>query len=466
MTAALLKAEKTRASLVATTDVATRESYSQYLTPYQTALLAASMMAENNEGRVLNCLDLGAGTGILSVALADRYANNIKVVGVEIDSRLASICDSELGKLPIAYTVINEDALVFPIESKYDRVILNPPYKKMAADDPRQNSLPVHSPNLYSAFLMRAIDALAPGGQCVAIIPRSWMNGQYFQPFRKWMLDRVSIDALHIYGSRTDVFSDTDVLQETMLLAVSKSKQKPKVFVSQSLGKDCERTVHAFSFNSLVDDDGSRTVRVNPIESEQLVGLDSLKDEGLCASTGKVVDFRSRDVLSFEYHEGFNKLIYACNFSDAGFVHPVEGKKAQWIDCRSDKRKKQLIDAGSYVVVKRFSSKEEKRRVKASVLTLEHPEALENHLNYIHGGTSRKTVPLSLNEARGLTLWLNSTDVEEWFRSRSGSTQVNASDLNAMPIPPKPLLIKLGEQWRFGMSQQEVDESCRRLVTL
>ena len=75
-------------------------------------------------------------------------------------------------------------------------------------------------------------------------------------------------------------------------------------------------------------------------------------------------------------------------------MHPVDGYKPQWIDCSSEKYAKQLIPAGSYVVVKRFSSKEEKRRVKAHVLDLDEPQALENHLNYIHAGTPRRTVPL------------------------------------------------------------------------
>lgn len=463
--AALLSAEKTRSAVVSATDTAVREGYSQYLTPFQTASLAASMMSESTGDKPLKCLDLGAGTGILSVAMAERYSNNISVDGIEIDSNLASVYHDELERLDISHSVVNDDALLAPIACNYDRVILNPPYKKMAADDPRQSKLPVRSPNLYAAFLMRAIDALAPGGQCVAIIPRSWMNGQYFQAFREWMLDRVSIDMLHVYGSRTEIFSDTDVLQETMLLAISKSKQKSEVRVSESSDKESVRTVHNYPYESLVDVDGSRAVRVCPVKSPQLEGLKSLKEEGFCASTGKVVDFRSRDVLSHEYREGLNRLIYACNFTDEGLVHPVDSRKAQWIDCSSDSRKKQLIGEGSYVIVKRFSAKEERRRIKASPLTLTQPEALENHLNFIHGGTPRKTVALSEREAYGLAVWLGSTAIEEWFRSRSGSTQVNASDLNAMPVPSRASIAELGNKWHNNMSQKEIDEACRLLAT-
>lgn len=278
------------------------------------------------------------------------------------------------------------------------------------------------------------------------------------------MLDSVSIDALHIYGSRTEIFSDSDVLQETMLLAISKDRQKAEVRVSESQDKTDEQTVNSYPFSSLVDEAGDKTIRVRPVESAMLGKLKTLKEEGLCASTGKVVDFRSRDVLSFDFKEGLRRLIYSCNFSDDGFRHPVEEGKAQWIDCSAEKQRKQLIGPGSFVVVKRFSSKEERRRVKAYPLNLPEAEALENHLNFIHAGTPRKTVPMTELEANGLSLWLRSTQIEEWFRSRSGSTQVNASDLNAMPTPSRSSLSLLGEQWRQGISQEEVDAQCRSLM--
>lgn len=162
--AALLSAEDTRTATVANTTVDMREGYSQYLNPYQTALLAASMMPDNMSTNQLRCLDLGAGTGILSVAMAERYDGNVFVDGIEMDSHLAAIYDAELSRLGIAHNTIIADVLSMSIEEKYDRVILNPPYKKMTADDPRQASLPVRSPNLYSAFLMLAIKALKSGG--------------------------------------------------------------------------------------------------------------------------------------------------------------------------------------------------------------------------------------------------------------------------------------------------------------
>lgn len=461
---ALLTAERTRSRVVATTTETTRSGYSQYLTPYQTAKLAAAMFSNANDGRMLRCLDLGAGTGILSVALAERYGGRMSVDCVELDPELAAICDNELARFEVKRRVVVGDALMVPIESGYDRVILNPPYKKMPAGDARQAGLPARSPNLYSAFMMVALWALAPGGECVAIVPRSWTNGQYFRQFRSWALSYCSLDAMHIYGSRTEIFSDTNVLQETMLVRFSKKPQSPTVRVSESQVKDGEPVVHEYAFNELVDTGDDLAIRMTPAERGLLDGMATLKASGLCASTGKVVDFRSRGVLRSDFEPGLNRLIYARNFTAKGFEHPVEGYKQQWIDCSSEKFAKQLIPAGSYVVVKRFSSKEEVRRVKAHVLDIDEPQALENHLNYVHAGTTRRTVPLDASLARGLALWLSSTAVDAWFRARSGSTQVNASDLNAMPVPSMDQLVELGSHWSLGLVQEEVDGLCQSVL--
>lgn len=489
----LLEAELLRSHIVSVTTEDVREEFAQYLTPYQTARLAASMFSDARGGRPLRCLDLGAGTGILSAALLERYAGAAEVAEaadaieldcVELDPKLAALCDAELARVArrestrnpirhgIRHRVLVGDALTMSFPASYDRVILNPPYRKMAASDPRQRGLPAKSPNLYCAFLMKALQALAPGGECVAVVPRSWTNGTYFRDFRRWAFSVASLDALHFYGSRSEIFSDTKVLQEMMLVRFSKKPQSEFVTVSESHGKDGTPVVRTYPISALVAFDDDLVVRVAGEGTgkgafdalEALEALPRLKAAGLCASTGKVVDFRSRELLREHGADGCVRLFQPCNFTVDGVKHPLPGGKPQWMDASSATTAKRCVPAGDYVVVKRFSSKEEPRRVKACVLHLDEPAALENHLNVIHAGTPRAVVPLDSRLARGLTAWLSSSDVETWFRARSGSTQVNASDLNAMPVPEKAGLLKLGEAWRRTLSQDETDALCRRAL--
>jgi adenine-specific DNA-methyltransferase len=121
------------------------------------------------------------------------------------------------------------------------------------------------------------------------------------------------------------------------------------------------------------------------------------------------------------------------------------------------------VPPGAYVLVKRFSAKEEKRRLCAAVC---HPDCLppsdlgfENHLNYYHQD-GRGMPPLL---AKGLAAYLNSTLVDSYFRQFSGNTQVNASDLRAIPYPDHGTLIRIGEVLGPTMpSQDELDRLVSR----
>lgn len=462
MEALLQRAETTRLRAIASTDIDVRQEYAQFLTPPQTARLASNMFS--NSDTALRCLDLGAGTGMLSSTLFSRYGAKIEHIDAyEIESSLAQVCRRELAQLGVAHDVFNCDVLIEQPKCQYQRIILNPPYKKMAADDWRAALLPVRTPNLYAAFVVLAIQKLAPLGECVAIIPRSWMNGQYFAPFRKWILENASIDAMHIYGSRSEIFSDTDVLQETMLVRFSRRKQVPKISISTSDTKQEEPTSESFLAESLIDyDDDLKIIRVAPDNKLARFSM-RLGTSGFCPSTGKIVDFRSREILRDEAAKDCVPLLYSCNFSQGSCSHPVKSDKAQWLYVDSEKTNKLLTQPGSYVVVKRFSAKEETRRVKAFPLTVEKPIALENHLNFIHGGTPRSVIPLESDVAKGLSLWLNSTLIDDWFRDLSGSTQVNACDIKRMPIPSKEQLIALSCKWSPALTQIEIDELCEKV---
>lgn len=452
----LENADLVRLIRISETPLETREKFEQYLTPYQTARLAASFFS-NRDGGPLRCLDLGAGTGILSAALFERYGVSVSIDAVEIDANMASICEKELTRLGVEHKTFVGDALGFTAQGAYDRVVLNPPYRKLSAANPYQDVLPVKVPNIYAAFVVKACSCLSEQGECVAIIPRSWMNGPYFASFRAWVYSHCSIDMVHIYDSRRDVFNDTDVLQEVMIVKFSRLPQSPRVLVSTSTGKaDCDIVSYPYPFESLVDvSQSGAPMRVKPDAYAR--SLQTLREIGLLASTGKVVEFRQRDYLRAEGEGNASRLLYPCNFITNGTRHPIACAKPQWISELCPNGASLLLPAGSYVVVKRFSSKEQPRRVMAFVLQAQEPVALENHLNYVHAGTARHTVPLDELTAKGVCLWLNSSYVDETFRAVSGSTQVNASDLNAMPIPDCETLQRLGELWNEDMDLRQID---------
>ncbi len=452
------RADKVRLNTINRTSRNIREKYSQYLTPPETALTAVSMFSKTKNPKI-DCLDLGAGTGILTVALYERFKNKInKIDAVEIDKVLSSILSKELSSLNIPYELIIGDAFTKTPNKKYDCIILNPPYKKMKADDARQKLLPCNVANLYAAFMLIGLTHLKKYGEMIAIVPRSWTNGQYFNAFRKYIFNNYSLDFMHIYGSRKDIFSDTNVLQETMIVKFSKQRQTHEIFVSYSESKSDNVKLNLYKADELINFN-DLTVRVVP-KSDKLP-FSTIKAVGLCPSTGKIVDFRNKDSLYKDnpHLSDVYPLFYAGNFVENKILHPRNFGKPQWFLAKEPKQKRTLIQPGAYTIIKRFTSKEEKKRVVAYPLVIKNPVALENHLNFIHEGTSRKVVPLrSKRLAEGLALWCNSSLIDEWFRGISGSTQVNASDIKQFPCPTLKELEKMGRFWKWNLTQEEIDK--------
>lgn len=71
--------------------------------------------------------------------------------------------------------------------------------------------------------------------------------------------------------------------------------------------------------------------------------------------TGIIVDFRTRDVLRNELEDGAYPLLYSQHIKEGKVVWPL-GKEGEVI--KTDK-KSYLQENGDFLIVKRFTSKEE-----------------------------------------------------------------------------------------------------------
>ncbi len=73
-------------------------------------------------------------------------------------------------------------------DERFDCAILNPPYRKIRTESREREflrAIGVETSNLYAGFLAVTARLLASGGEMVAITPRSFCNGPYFEPFRR-----------------------------------------------------------------------------------------------------------------------------------------------------------------------------------------------------------------------------------------------------------------------------------------
>lgn len=464
----------------------------QFMTPSSVATFMASLFYKS---KLAPCrlLDAGAGVGALSCAFIDRWVSghlkfkSVDVTAYEIDPILRFHLDKTLSsysaRVSVTKRIIKDDFirdaanLYKSGEGGFTHAILNPPYKKINSLSEHRRTLRevgIETVNLYSAFVALSVALMASGGQVVAIIPRSFCNGPYYKPFREFLLQRASIRGIHLFDSRSKAFKDDDVLQENIIIHLECGAKQGDVIVTTSTDDTfSDVTKHTQPFIRIVHpNDVDKFIHIpinhelNAIESSDSISY-SLEEIDVKVSTGPVVDFRLKEHLCYNPQKGTVPLIYPAHFSDQNIVWPKIGIKKPNAIKRNIDTDKWLYPNGYYCVVRRFSSKEEKRRIVANVIdpaTLNNAEVigLENHLNVYHDG--KKGLPELL--ARGLAVYLNSTAVDDNFRRSSGHTQVNATDLKKMKYPSRKILIALGKwaKQQANLNQKMIDKKMDELT--
>ena len=461
----------------------TRKKLGQFMTPSNIATFMASMFAHEHPS--VRLLDAGAGMGSLLAAYVDRACainsseRHISATAIELDPVLArraqatlTECEAQCHQSGLQFSgkLIEQDFIRYAAQlgrngskfderllPQFDAIILNPPYTKVRTRSQHSRLLRqmgIAATNLYSAFVSIALKTLRPGGELVAIVPRSFCNGPYFTQFRQTLLSQLSLRRIHIYESRSQAFGDDGVLQENVIVYAVKDSQRPQTIrITTTRSQDeghapnrempYTRVVRPHDINSFIhlptsDEDHALADFV----LRQPCSLTSL---GLTVSTGRVVDFRARSHLRTRSSSASVPLIYAGNFNNGFVAWPRRSKKANAIHAALATRQL-MVPNEIYVLTKRFTSKEERRRVVACVY---EPGRLsgtfsvvgfENHLNYFHADGRGLTPDL----ARGLAAYLNSTAVDRYFRQFSGHTQVNATDLRSLRYPSIAELERMG----------------------
>lgn len=453
------------------------------MTPNSVADFMASLFSKWSPHVML--LDPGAGLGSLTEAFCDRFlasvpeGSSLTVQCYEVDGALAPHLQAHLNEAGARITsaghayssVLHQKDFIelgaFAATMGGDRfshAILNPPYKKISNGSNHRKFLRtagIETVNLYTAFLGITISLMQAGGEIVAIVPRSFCNGTYFRPFRDYLFSRAALTHIHVFTSRTRAFHEDEVLQENIIVRLVRDGNQDDVVVSGSTDATfsdyAERRV---PFEEIVKrDDDQRFIHIPIADLERSTGLfdHSLGDLGIEVSTGPVVDFRLREHWLAEPKGDWAPLLYGHHFRGGGFEWPRSHKKPNALVVNGDTQK-WLLPAGNYTLTKRFSSKEERRRVVSYLVEREQlPYDLygfENHLNVFH--ISKRG--LAKQFARGLCLFLNSSVVDQYFRSFSGHTQVNATDLRVMRYPSRDRLTELGAHYRHEMTQQEIDD--------
>lgn len=467
----------------------------QYFTPVEVAdFMARLVQCDGDEVRIL---DPGAGSGVLACAIAEAIAGRAQppqrllIDAYECDRELLPILDRSLMHLrgylrdrgtTVKYrTFANDFVLEHAGElrrsdslfanggdhARYNVVIGNPPYFKLSKSDPRARAADhvVHGqPNIYSIFMAISAALLIPGGEIVFITPRSYTSGPYFRRFRERFFSRIQIEALHVFDSRRDAFNRDGVLQENMILKGRRNENWARMGTGHSvqisvshgasdIGASGGRSLPLARLLDMESREKMLRIPLSEDEEEILCRIDrwegSLRSYGMQVSTGPVVPFRARELLSMtgDVPERHAPLLWLQNVHSMRIEWPsTSRKKSQYISTTSPNAASLLVQDRNYVLLRRFSAKEERRRLTAAPLLQGQLGCrwlgIENHLNYVHrpGGS------LTREEALGLAVIFNSEYMDAYFRVLNGSTQVSATEIRKIPLPPLEIIVEIGRR--------------------
>jgi adenine-specific DNA-methyltransferase len=441
----------------------------QFMTPPPVARFMAARCLPTESQGLLRILEPAAGAGILAAAVIDAVLDGqarperIELTLCELDPRflpalrrLADRMRRRARRAGVTLTVGIEigDFLLsrrsLARTPCADLVIANPPYFKVGARDPRARAHPdavYGQPNIYGLFMAVCASLLYPAGRWCFITPRSWTNGDYFAAVRRALVRTLRFDAMHLFDSRRDHFVHDEVLQEAMITwGTSQAQPHGEVVVSTSAGTadlvDARLAAHPIA--QIVGQDDARIIAL-PTGTQAhpwSTWTATLATYGLRVSTGPVVAFRAAEHLRERGGADTVPLLWMQHIGHMQVRWPI-AKKREHIVGNADTAW-MLVPNENLVLMRRFSPKEDRRRVTSApylARTLPGPVlGLENHTNYV----SRPGGTLSADEARGIAAFLNSRIVDSYLRTVAGNTQVNASDLRRLPLPPLEYLIAIG----------------------
>lgn len=491
-----------------------KKKYGTYLTNTTVAKLLSTFPFPKKTS--LKILDPAAGSGILVCALLEKLVHQnrnitqIDIVLYEIDSALIKILESVINYLKVwanksifvTSTIINNDFIInnseflslqkdFFSETRndvsFDIVIANPPYFKIAKNDTRARAAQsiVHGqPNIYGLFMAVGAMVLKNGGVFLFIIPRSFCSGPYFTLFRNKFFRFIRPIHIHIFDSRKEAFKRDEVLQENIIFQGIYDKDwhlkttEREVLVSSSQGiSDIENSKKRITLLSdMLDmkskekimrfplsDKDDNTFRV--VDSWQ----GSLKKYGIEVSTGPVVPFRAKDYIdnNGDVPKTHSPLLWMNNVHAMSITWPNGVRKTQYIKNSAFDRSL-LLPNKNYVVIRRFSAKEEVRRlIAAPYLAATYNVdylGLENHLNYIY----KPNGSLSDIEVWGLATLFTSNILDAYFRCHNGNTQVSATEIRNMPLPDYPKIIEIGETSKNMnvLSLEDINNSVERILNI
>ena len=458
----------------------------QFFTPLAISEFMGGLATPSGKKNIY-VLDPGCGLAILSCTLIEHLveagkSEHISLALYETDKKVVPLTEDVLSYLKVwcqerdvnlDYQLNESDFVLEKCEcldgadtifgdmfdtERFDYIISNPPYFKVAKDDIHTRScasIVDGQTNIYALFMAICAKMLAEGGQMIFITPRSFASGRYFQSFRDFLFQHVSIDLIHLFNTRKDTFAKDEVLQELVIMRMVPVGNSERIIVSYSQGiSDLDHPYQKeYAASEIVDVSSDEKVVYLPVDGhdEAILSLfrswdGNMEKYGIKISTGPVVAFRAYDFIVNKPSDDTVPLYWLHNVVKMLCDHPVQKKdKGQYIKVTPE-TKTALLPNKNYVLLRRFSSKDDSSRLVAAPYFGNMAQyefvGIENKLNYIY----RPKGHLRRDEVMGITALLDSEMFDAWFRTFNGNINVSATELRMMPLPPIETIREIGKK--------------------
>lgn len=468
-----------------------QKSIGQFTTPEHLADFMARRLIKNfklEHKKNIKILDPGAGSGVLGISVVEELFKlnrnfNLTLVVYENDLVALDVLRTNLeillnwsvkSELSFKYEIKNDDYVLEKtnffeqriVENKYDLIISNPPYRKLNKKSEEAELMPYivyGSPNEYGFFLAKSILELKKDGACIYITPRSWLSGAYFEKLRTFLFKHVSIVEIHSFNDRNNIFGSTKVLQELIVFVLKKQKVNRIYYGNyKNISTINKKALLRVDTCKAILGKEKRILTISSFRDLKILEIaqqlkSTFANSGVRMRTGLTVTYRNKERLRSRYTE-LNKarlvpIFYSSNFYN--YTIMLKNQEFQYIE--TDKNG--LLQRNSdYIFVKRFSTKEQKRRIHIAYYDSDKFKnyskiSTDNKINFI-SSDNRKVL-------KGTFLMLGSTFFDKYYRLLGSNTQVNSSEINSMKFPTEHELIELGNNITLDdlqeITQKDID---------
>ena len=440
----------------------------RFFTKRETAAKMASMFTFLETKPLMEILDPGAGTGILSAALLEavclgRAAQEVRLVCYENDPLYLPMLKNNLDRLrrrakrehgvKVNYEVREENFLLAPHPEEgdaYDCVIMNPPRELLSRGAPE--TLPagdlLSSPKIDACYLFLAAAALRlkDEGQLTACLPVGFATGVTLTRLREALFDDCRLTGMHLFRSEKG-------LKKDFLLSLRKTDdQGEPIAVSVERASEdgtLTETLPPLPYQMIVREDGAGLLLLQ--NADDLTVLRRMaamprrfSDYGLRMKTGLTLPSRYPDLLSDKPEPGAVPLIHPRSLGSGRVTFPAKGLHGQFIRPSIPS----LIQKNrNMLFLKRFPAKTDPRKLICAVYMASQAGgyrfiSTHNKLNYVDREGDEMDPPFLV----GLYAALSGTLYNRYVSIVSRSEQINATEFSDLPLPDETTLRSIGSQ--------------------